>query len=392
MADSDSPHRPRRHRTLASLLLACLLPGGLSPPAAANDFEAAGIAAGLAPVAPSRLRMVRERVVLTQGAKDWHADATYLFYNPTAEAITTTFAFPEGCPQSEHNGNVTGIYVDPQFRDLTTLVRGQPVQTHLIEQQSWPGLALCIGRVHAFDITLTPQERVEVRHRYRFCAGTGIGFVEVRYVTRTGALWNGPIGAAEFVVAPRTAAHGWSWPEGFRFAGFEERLGDAAQPTLLAYRFTAKDWTPKQDFVVALHGWPLASSLAADKGIRLPCPDAATLTGGDPAADVIPDPEADALLRALSTADLLFCSHLPYARHGYPFQRPALRAAFDREVAVPGDEDGPSHRRFRFGAANPFYSDALLDQTDRAYLAVIRKEQERRARHAEPGAGASRTP
>ncbi|WP_295455600.1 YARHG domain-containing protein [uncultured Thiodictyon sp.] len=117
--------------------------------------------------------------------------------------------------------------------------------------------------------------------------------------------------------------------------------------------------------MVALHGWPLASSLAAEKGIKLPCPDAATITGGDPAADVTPDPEADALLHALDSADLVFCRNLPYARHGYRFARPALRAVFDREVAVPADEDGPSHRRFRFGAANPFYCDALLDSIDR---------------------------
>lgn len=71
----------------------------------------------------------------------------------------------------------------------------------------------------------------------------------------------------------------------------------------------------------------------------------------------MPDPEGDALLRALDTADLVFRSNLPYARHGYLFQRTALRAAFGREVTGPADEDGPSHRRFRFGATNPFYND-----------------------------------
>lgn len=105
-----------------------------------------------------------------------------------------------------------------------------------------------------------------------------------------------------------------------------------------------------------LHGWPLACSLAAEEGIKLPCPDAATITGGDPAADVTPDPEANALLRALDTADLVFCGPLPYARHGFRFQRPALRATFERKAVVPADADadGPNHRRFQFGAANPW--------------------------------------
>ena len=120
-----------------------------------------------------------------------------------------------------------------------------------------------------------------MRHQCRFSSGTGIGFVEVRYVTRTGALWNGPIGSAEFIGSPRTAAHGWSWPEGFRFAGFDERVGNPGEPRPLAYRFTAKDWTPKQNFVVVLHGWLLASSLAGEKGIKLPCPAAAAITGGE---------------------------------------------------------------------------------------------------------------
>ncbi|WP_295392436.1 hypothetical protein [uncultured Thiodictyon sp.] len=88
-----------------------------------------------------------------------------------------------------------------------------------------------------------------------------------------------------------------------RFAGFDERVGDPASPSPLAYRFTAKDWTPKQDVVVALHGWSLARSLAADKGIKRPCPDAATVTGGGPAAHVTQDPQADAPLHALGAAD-----------------------------------------------------------------------------------------
>jgi len=378
MADRHHPRwHPARALALAWLLWPWLAATGLLPTAAANDFEARGLAAGLAPVEPSRIRMVAERVVLTQGAKDWDADATYAFHNPTAEPIATAFAFPEGCPFAVKDHNVTGLYHDPQFRDLTTLVRGRPVPTRLVEQQPWPGLGLCIGRVHAFDIRLAPDERVEVRHRYRFSSGTGIGFEQVQYITRTGALWNGPIGFAEFIVSPRAAAHGLSWPEGLGFTGFEERLGGVDAPGRIAYRFAATDWTPTRDFVLDLHGWPLATTLAGEKGIKLPCPDAAGVTSPDDAAG--PDPEAGALLAPLSDADLQLCRNLPYARHGYPFQRPGLRARFDREVAVPGGEDGPSRRRFRLGAANRFYSDALLDERDRAYLAAITGEQARRA-------------
>jgi hypothetical protein len=350
------------------VLLTCL-----GPPAAANDFEAAGVASGLAPVEASRIRLVTERVVLTQTADDWRADATYVFHNPTGEPITTTFAFPEGCPDLDGDDSATGLYTNPQFRDLVTRVRGQPVATRIAEVRPWQGLALCIGRVHAFDIALAPNERVEVSHRYRFSTAAGIGFEEVQYITRTGALWNGPIASAEFILSPRTAAFGLSWPAGFRFAGFEERAGAAGEEGRIAYRFEARDWTPGQDFVVSLHGWPIPSTLAREKGIALPCPDAATIMGGDAPSE----PVAEGPLSGLSDADLGLCRNLPYARHGYPFQRTDLREALYREVPVPG-EDGADPRRFRLAAPNGFYSDALLDDTDRAYIAALQSEHERR--------------
>jgi hypothetical protein len=370
--------RLRAWRLWPCLLLACL---SQPAPAPANDFEAEGLASGLAPVEASRIRLLTERAVLTQGKDDGRADATYVFHNPTSEPIATVFAFPEGCPEVEEDGNVSGFYRNPQFRDLKTLVRGQPVATRIVESSPWKGMDLCIGRIHAFDLTLAPNERVEVNHRYRFSDASGIGFDEVQYITRTGALWNGPIGSAEFVLSPRTAAYGLSWPDGFRFVGFEERTagaaGDGNGEGRIVYRFQTKAWTPKQDFVVALHGWPMASTLAAEKGIALPCPDMIALGIGGQG----PDPDAAKTLAAMSDADLALCRNLPYARHGYPFQRPELRAAFDREVAVPATDD-PERRRFRLGAANPFYSDSLLDDTDRAYRAAIGAEQDRRAARA----------
>ena len=380
-----------------ALILSLLLLTWPGPPPAANDFEAVGLASGLAPVAASRIRLITERVVLTQTAddkdwrSDWQATATYVFHNPTAEPIATTFAFPEGCPEgegddsSEREGDdnierddafpLFGYegYQNPEFRGLVTLVRGQPVATRIMEAGSWPGLDRCIGRVHAFDISFSPNERVEVSHRYRFSASSGIGSVEVEYITRTGALWNGPIGSAEFILSPTKAAFGLSWPDGFRFAGFEERVVSKNEEGRIVYRFEARDWTPRQDFVVSLHGWPLAGTFARENGIALPCPDAATMAN----RDASPEHAGGGHLSGLSDADLGLCRNLPYARHGYPFQRTDLQQALYREVSVPGDE-GAGPWRFRLAAPNGFYSDTLLDDTDRAYIAVLQGEQERR--------------
>jgi len=204
-----------------------LLGAVLSVATRANDFEAGGSGAALAPVAASRIRLLTERVVLTERIdQEWGAEAVYVFHNPTAEPIATTFAFPEDaiCPEEEDgSGDDAKLPRDPSFVGLETWVRGAKVPVRTLDRAPWSLSGLCFGRLYAFDLTLAPDERVEVRHRYSFSAGGGIGIpAEVVYVTRTGALWNGPIGLAEFVVAPRSAPWGLRWPAEYRLVGFEE--------------------------------------------------------------------------------------------------------------------------------------------------------------------------
>lgn len=232
----------------ASILFLHLI-GTLLPVATrANDFEAGGAGAALAPVAASRIRLLTERVVLTQGTDEkWGAEAVYVFHNPTAGPIATTFAFPEDatCPGEEES---TDSSRDPSFHDLETWVRGVKVPVRTLDQVDGSLNELCLGRLHAFDLTLAPDERVEVRHRYRFSAGGGIGIpAEVIYVTHTGALWNGPIGLAEFVVAPRSAAWGLRWPAEYRFAAFEEQIGTVGGDRSVLYRFKGDALLDEQD-------------------------------------------------------------------------------------------------------------------------------------------------
>ena len=369
----------RRHPPAHCLAIAALLTCA-GPCVCANDFEAGGIGAALAPVAHSRIRMLTERVTLTERGDaeggGWQAEAVYVFHNPTAEPIATTFAFPEGCPEScteEADPDGQDPSCNPRFEDLVTLVRGAPVSTRIGEGGAGPvpGLDLCIGRVHAFDIALAADERMEVRHRYRFSAGMGIGYQLVEYITRTGALWDGPIGSAEFVVVPRRMPHGISWPAGLALAGFEEQLGEGHRQ--VRYRFTAEDWTPTTDFEVALYDRLGSSEIPRMNRVELPCPKAWAEPQG---SDDAPSP-----LGALSDAELALCRNLPYARHGYPFRRADLRAVYYRELPVLGNEQGEleygMNRRFRIAAPNPFYSDALLDEDDRAYLAAIAAAQAR---------------
>jgi hypothetical protein len=354
-----------------------LLGALLSVATRANDFEAGGSGAALAPVAASRLRRLTERVRLTDQSgpkadrwvvhRHWRAEVVYVFHNPTAEPIATMFAFPEDaiCPEEEGD---TRAPRDPSFVALETWVRGVKVPTRTIDRAPWSLSGLCLGRLHAFDLTLAPDERVEVRHRYDFSAGGGIGIpAEVVYVTRTGALWDGPIGLAEFIVEPSSVPWGLSWPAEYRFVGFEEQLGTDGSGRLARYRFEARDWTPRQDFVVTLYD--LARFPLTMEGVQLSCPALSMMT-------------LDAQQQAtagLDDATLALCRNLPYARHGFPFRRADLREALYRDFAVVPDApvDQADQQAVRVGAPNPFYSDALLDEEDRAYLAAIAAAQAR---------------
>ncbi len=338
---SKYPRPWARARLIPWLLLACTWP------AAANDFEAAGLAWELAPVEASGIRLVTERVVLTQTADDWRAEATYIFHNPTAAPIATIFAFPEGCPAVEGDDSTAGQNNDPQFRELVTLVRGQSVATRIIEGRPWEGVGLCIGRVHAFDIALRQM------NAWRSAIATSSppppGSGSRRSNTSPAPA---PCGTDPSTQQSLSCPRAWRpsaracWPDGFRFVGFEERTGHGpGRPRRLPLRGPRLD--PSQDFVVSLHGWPIPITLAGEKGVALPCPDPATMLD-DPSFN----PAEASPLASLSDADLGLCRNLRYARHGYPFQRGDLRQVFYAESPCQGNR-GATPRRFRLAAPNP---------------------------------------
>lgn len=146
----------------------------------------------------------------------------------------------------------------------------------------------------------------------------------------------------------------------------------------MLYRFEARDWTPRRDFVVTLYDWPAQRvdelvRVREDEARLLPCPDLIELQHDSQG------------LAGLDESTLALCRNLPYARHGFPFRRADLREALYRDFAIvrtppPADTspaDPPRRDWLRIGAPNPFYSDALLDEQDRAYLAAIAAAQAR---------------
>src|SRR5262249_31590907 len=118
----------------------------------------------------------------------------------------------------------------------------------------------------------------------------------VYYLTRTGALWNGPIGSARFIV--RTPYRPWlvEYPDTFKLTSHVERpraTGRGGDNELI---FEVSNWKPTGDFQIFLGGLDPVSP---------ECPRA----DGDAAA-----------FSSFSSEQLQHCINRTYARHGRPFK------------------------------------------------------------------------
>ena len=131
-----------------------------------------------------------------QDALEWHVSATYLFENTADEEVSVKVGFPElacdgdsPCPE-EHPYS---------FHDLETTVRGKQI-THevdfLAKQSTKLATFYKLDKVHLFDVTFAPKEKLTITHTYRHTLSGSVEGNTAHYVTRTGALWASPIDRA----------------------------------------------------------------------------------------------------------------------------------------------------------------------------------------------------
>lgn len=219
-------------------------------PALANDGSFGGSGASLAPLASTPIRMVREDIAmeLTGRPLAWSVTALYQFENPTDREVVVQMGYPETrCDPEEGDCSGQG----GQFRGLSTRVRGRRVQHRVGRVSAESSWAMELDRVHLFDVTFAPRERVRVEHRYTYDRSfTAVLGENVHYLTRTGSLWNGPIGEARFTV--RTPDPPWlvEHPRVFPLVSWDRAVRKGRGVTELV--FEARNLRPTVDFDLLL--------------------------------------------------------------------------------------------------------------------------------------------
>jgi hypothetical protein len=334
--------------------LACLV--GAASAAWANDSSFGGEGAELIPLKETRIRMAAEDIVLEKKERRWHIEATYTFENPTAEVVQLQLGFPERhCDPESDCQDGGGI-----FKDMKTTARGVelPLKVGTVDPKNeW---APHLGKVFLFDLTFQPKEKVTVVHRYSHAANSSVDGEWVSYVTRTGGLWNGPIGSARFTL--RTPEKPWSLrhPKQFKLTSYVERpVGKGKGQTEII--FEMKDWTPKTDLNV-LFLRPLGEGYVGG------CPDPYYAS-----YDSLGKTTAVEMLQKADDATLVKCRNMVYAHHGYTFKTKELQDFFygpakpfyEDEIDVPLQP-------------NPFYSEELLTYEEHQFVALVKAEEERR--------------
>jgi hypothetical protein len=223
-----------------------------SAPVSANDAAYRGAAFDLSPVKQTAISMVTETIRIThddrgdpwsrKGLDRWVIDANYVFRNRTNEPVRVQMGFPEyPCAENECNHGRMA------FLGLRTTVRGEPVEHRLGEDQG-SGKRRGKSRVHLFDVEFAPRETIKIRHRYRMRTSISTEARPIlRYVTKTGAHWRGPIARARFIIRLPRRPFAVLWPKAFELVSEENRFVRGKYYDELI--FEARDWTPDDDFV-----------------------------------------------------------------------------------------------------------------------------------------------
>lgn len=351
----------------AVVVLALSASGG---EARANDSSFGGQGSELLPLKETRVRMASEDIVMELKDGRWHVVATYHFENPTAEVVKLQMGFPE-----LHCGGGGEDCVEDAgiFRDMKTTVRGREVVQRVGQvgpEQDWKP---ALGKVYLYDITFKPGEQVEVVHRYHHAASQSVDGPWLHYITRTGALWNGPIGRARFTVRMGWRPWGAGFSSNFTLKSYQERPvdGGGGQTEVV---FEMEDWRPTRDLVIQF------SNGVTD----FDCPGWSFMRGYD--TDKKGEEALREELRGVPRDMLRTCRNLPYAVHGYTFKDRTLNEFFYKPlktgrgfVLYPDDEAEDGETWTRFGLRpNKLYQPSLLTTWEQRYVSMVKDEEARR--------------
>ncbi len=347
--------------------------------ASANDSSFGGEGADLAPLRETRVRMKSEDITLTLRDDLWHVEARYRFHNPTGDAVALQMGFPERhCDPADDCNEGAG-----RFLDLHTEVRGEPVEMREGRVGSEHAWAPRLGRVFLFDVRFGAGEELQVVHRYRMPRST---FVETRdevfYVTRTGALWAGPIERARFTVRTPYRPGRLAFPREYLLQSFTERMDGATPMTELV--FEQQDWTPTHDLDLHLY-----DTYAVLGEAEVHCPDPSSLDYYTRRLRERLDERerlrireqlarTDARFRRLDDAQRRICRNMVFAVHGFAFRSADLRRIFYPPPRQTADPFGyMSAEEAREAEDAPVYTVVLLQENAEYQRSLVRPYENR---------------
>jgi hypothetical protein len=373
-----------RHLILALALLTGFAVAISPRSALANDFSFGGAGSDIVPVKETRVRMASEDVVATYVRPEslpgqapgrssmsfWRVSATYVFENPTSEVISLQMGFPEAtCSGADSDCHITA-----PFQEMRTTVRGVTVRLRKGEvslNEQFAGL----GTIWQYDVRFLPRENVTVRHTYRIDATYNLeGGQELKYVTKTGALWAGPIGHARFR---------------FRISPWMRELEHTKDPApkrisvvRVAGRdhteviFEEQDWNPQNDLYVAFtpyQGWlvgyswvppgsaePGVESCSLDIGLAYVHAVDAQNKGRTAVDELVTE------WSKMSRGALRTCRNAVFAAYGRKFQDTRLNRLF-----YGPDGWKPGQPPYGFLEPNPLFSPRLLYESDWTLLRLL---------------------
>ena len=346
---------------MRSWLLTAILLLATAPVIWANDFAYGGDGSNLMPLEKTPVRMASETITIERAtlqhpnARGWQVRAVYQFENPTDEVLTVKMGFPEfRCAEDEGDCAVEGN----TFVELRTWVAGQEVKMgegKVSRRHEWSAK---LDRVHTFEVSFQARQTQKVIHTYRFAGSSSVWAEHPSYVTRTGALWNGPIGRATFIIRTPTRPYGLTFPKEFHLARYVERLeGERPKRYVTELVFEQREWVPRGDLQVELHHHGLQLL-----GLRCPIMD---MIVEDSERLTSPDYYLWSELKELSSEELRQCRNLPYAAHGYPFQDPALSELFYGTQENNGIMSS-------FSRENPEFTPAMLTGDEWIYIRAMK--------------------
>ncbi|MCU0663653.1 MAG: hypothetical protein MUC50_15160 [Myxococcota bacterium] len=345
--------------------------------ARSNTGLMGGAGADLVPMKSTSVSMVSEDILLTHRDGQWYIEADYVFRNNVAKVQSLQLGFPEyRCEGEEEPCQDDSLY---RYEDMQTLVRDVVVPQRkgtLTPGHSW---APKLGVVWLFDVTFAPREVVNIRHTYHLpTTWHTTAASETRYVTRTGALWAGPIRHARFRVLVPLRSIKFNGPEqlgkptirkveinGEKLAEVTYEVRNFAPKGDLAFSFVERQYGPLED-----SSYDMPQLLADDAPVRagLPaterCDAFATVWNNAGASD---DREVAAALRT-GTNSLWICEAMVYALHGKRFDDERLNRLF---YGPRGFEPGPWPHGFM--QPNPDFEPSWIDDGDRVTIARFKR-------------------